>query len=80
MDVSSGSITLSWSRPQSDGGGGIRGYIIEKRENGGDVWQKCNHAPVNSQNFAVMNMIEGREYEFRVFAVNDAGYSESSPK
>uniref|UniRef100_A0A0N5AQN4 non-specific serine/threonine protein kinase n=1 Tax=Syphacia muris TaxID=451379 RepID=A0A0N5AQN4_9BILA len=79
-DMSPGSLTLSWTRSSSDGGGGIRGYIVEKRENGSDVWQKCNHAPLNSLSLNVVNMIEGREYEFRVFAVNDAGYSEASPK
>lgn len=78
--MSPGSLTLTWNRPLSDGGGGIRGYIIEKRENGSDVWQKCNHAPINAFNYNVVNMIEGRKYEFRVFAVNDAGYSEPSPK
>lgn len=72
-------ITLSWNRPQSDGGGRIRGYLIEKREAGSDLWQKCNQNPSPSLTYNVQNLVEGREYEFRVFAVNDAGVSEPSP-
>lgn len=69
-------MTLSWTRPLSDGGSRIRGYLIEKREVGSDIWQKCNQNPSAATSYDVTNLIEGREYEFRVFAVNDAGASE----
>uniref|UniRef100_F1KQB5 non-specific serine/threonine protein kinase n=1 Tax=Ascaris suum TaxID=6253 RepID=F1KQB5_ASCSU len=69
-------VTLSWTRPLSDGGSRIRGYLIEKREVGSDIWQKCNQNPSAATSYDVTNLIEGREYEFRVFAVNDAGASE----
>ncbi|KAK0400071.1 hypothetical protein QR680_003339 [Steinernema hermaphroditum] len=69
-------VTLTWLRPQSDGGGRIRGYMIEKREKGTDIWQKCTQAPSVGNSFDIPNLIEGRTYEFRVAAVNDAGLSE----
>ena len=31
-------VTLSWSRPESDGGGRVRGYYVEKREVGTEAW------------------------------------------
>lgn len=73
-------VMLTWNRPQSDGGGRVRGYMIEKREIGSEIWQKCNQNPYPSANYRANNLIEGREYEFRVFAVNDAGSSEASTR
>lgn len=71
-------VNLTWDRPKSDGGGRISGYLVEKREQGMEVWQKCNLTPVPQSIFNVSNLIEGRQYEFRVFAVNDAGSSQPS--
>ena len=36
---------------------------------------RVNSAPVNQTIFNVANLIEDREYEFRVFAANEAGLS-----
>lgn len=69
---------MSWARPNSDGGGRIRGYLIEKKEVGTDIWQKCNYNPNPATSCIVNNLIENRDYEFRVFAINDAGNSEPS--
>uniref|UniRef100_A0A915Q578 non-specific serine/threonine protein kinase n=1 Tax=Setaria digitata TaxID=48799 RepID=A0A915Q578_9BILA len=77
-NISENSLTLSWARPSSDGGGRIRGYLIEKREVGTEIWQKCNYNPNPSTSCVVNNLIDDRDYEFRVFAVNDAGNSEPS--
>ncbi|OZC09937.1 hypothetical protein X798_03043 [Onchocerca flexuosa] len=77
-NINEDSLTLNWTRPNSDGGGRIRGYLIEKREIGTDLWQKCNYNPNPSTSCVVNNLIENRDYEFRVFAINDAGNSEPS--
>lgn len=78
VNIGENSMTLSWARPNFDGGGRIRGYLIEKREAGTDIWQKCNYNTNPSTSCVVNNLIENRDYEFRVFAVNDAGHSEPS--
>ncbi|KAK6110371.1 Fibronectin type III domain family protein [Brugia pahangi] len=78
VNIGENSMTLSWARPNFDGGGRIRGYLIEKREAGTDIWQKCNYKTNPSTSCVVNNLIENRDYEFRVFAVNDAGHSEPS--
>uniref|UniRef100_A0A1I7S352 non-specific serine/threonine protein kinase n=1 Tax=Bursaphelenchus xylophilus TaxID=6326 RepID=A0A1I7S352_BURXY len=76
VDVGSEFAVLSWTRSERDGGGRVRGYMVEKKESGTDFWQKCTQAPSPSSSLNVSNLIEGRKYDFRVFAVNDAGVSE----
>jgi hypothetical protein len=34
VDVSAEFAVLSWQRPERDGGGRVRGYMVEKRESG----------------------------------------------
>ena len=37
-DVDSNCVKLSWSKPKSDGGDKIQGYVIEKKEKGKWEW------------------------------------------
>ncbi len=71
-------VSLTWDKPRSDGGGGIKGYIIEKKDVKSDNWSRVNHVPTPANIFNVPNLIEDEEYEFRVFAVNEAGESQPS--
>jgi hypothetical protein len=49
------------------------GYVIEKRDTRTNDWVRCNTQPVEKSKYNVMNLTEGREYEFRVAACNEAG-------
>ncbi|WKY05591.1 hypothetical protein Q1695_006081 [Nippostrongylus brasiliensis] len=69
-------VSLTWHRPASDGGGRLRGYYIEKCEEDQDTWVRCNQNPSPPNIFNIPNLIDGRKYRFRVFAVNDAGVSD----
>ena len=71
-------VSLSWAKPSSDGGGRIQGYIVERKEAGSDNWMRVNHVPTPATIFNIPSLIEDREYEFRVFAVNEAGESKPS--
>ncbi|CAH1785273.1 unnamed protein product [Owenia fusiformis] len=71
-------VSLEWEKPKSDGGGRIKGYFIEKRDAGAENWNRVNMNPHPAPIFNVSNLIEDREYEFRVFAVNEAGVSKPS--
>ncbi|OTF83012.1 twitchin-like protein, partial [Euroglyphus maynei] len=71
-------VNLSWTKPISDGGSRIQGYIVERCETGSTHWQRCNVALCHATQINIANLIEDREYEFRVFAVNEAGLSEPS--
>src|SRR5699024_6115748 len=71
-------VNLSWTKPESDGVARIQGYIVEKREPGSMHWQRVNVALCHATQINVNHLIEDREYEFRVFAVNEAGMSPPS--
>ena len=71
-------VNLSWDRPENDGGSRIKGYWIEKREIGLEIWQRANQYLHSATQFNITNLIEGRSYEFRVFAENDIGVSAPS--
>ncbi|KAK7065507.1 Immunoglobulin like [Halocaridina rubra] len=70
-------VDLKWTVPESDGGSRITGYIVEKRVLG-SIWVKCNDYNVTDTQYTVMNLTEGSDVEFRVYAVNAAGKSEPS--
>ena len=74
-EVGSDFVSLTWQKPRSDGGGRILGYFIEKKDATADNWVRINQAPSPATIFNIPNLIEEREYDFRVFAVNEAGES-----
>lgn len=88
QEIGADFVALNWSKPVSDGGGRIKGYYVEKRDVSGPQvgpvsatakeWQRCNLVPLPACAFNVPNLIEEHEYEFRVFAENEAGLSKPS--
>lgn len=78
VKVGKGYVDLTWEAPTSDGGSKITGYIIEKREVGSPLWTRCNEYNVTDTNYTALNLIDGSDYEFRIYAVNAAGKSEPS--
>ena len=77
-DIKKNSVTLSWESPESDGGGAIIGYCIEKQTSYSSRWVPVNRAPVTAQMFTVRDVSEGEDCNFRVAAVNDAGIGSPS--
>lgn len=72
-------VNLQWTKPENDGGSRVLGYYVEKREVGSNLWQRINqnYLCLPTQ-FNIGNLVEDREYEFRIFAVNEAGISPPS--
>lgn len=68
--VNKSSCTIGWKKPRSDGGSRITGYVVDflTDEN---KWQRVMQA-LNLQYFA-KDLIEGKEYTFRVSAENENG-------
>ncbi|XP_077428743.1 immunoglobulin-like and fibronectin type III domain-containing protein 1 [Vanacampus margaritifer] len=73
-------INLAWSPPANTGGTNILGYNLEKRKKGSNLWGQVNlpEEMIRAKGFAVKDVVEGIEYEFRVAAINNSGAGEFS--
>ena len=71
------SATLSWERPENDGGAEITNYVIEYRTEGGFKWVRVKDM-VKGTKHTVKTLVEGNVYEFRVAAENRAGIGPAS--
>ncbi|XP_077429532.1 immunoglobulin-like and fibronectin type III domain-containing protein 1 [Vanacampus margaritifer] len=74
-------ITLTWTPPEDDRGVPIIGYQLEKQKKGTNEWISLNavNEPIEDVNYAVKDITEGAEYEFRVLAINESGAGDPSP-
>ncbi|XP_056413006.1 myomesin-3 [Hyla sarda] len=57
----------------------ILGYYLYIREVGEEEWKPVNNKPLQCTRFTVPELQTGKDYEFCVAAVNEAGLSERSP-
>lgn len=83
VDVSKGTVTLTWKPPRNDGGSPVTHYIVERLwwDSSGEQkesWRQCNRRDIDSTTFKVEDLHDGAEYEFRVKAVNEVGASRPS--
>ena len=77
-DLTSTSVTLSWDRPDFDGGSPVTGYYIERRQAYSSRYTRINKNPITDTRYTVKNLVEDEEYEFRVVAENAAGTGKPS--
>ena len=73
-----GSLTLTWTPPEDDGGSPILGYIVESKDKYSSRWTKDNIGLVRQPKYEVINLKEAMDYEFRILAENKAGVGEAS--
>ncbi|GBN20312.1 Twitchin, partial [Araneus ventricosus] len=73
VETSTDSITLSWTKPRTDGGSPITGYVLEKRKIGDNKWSRTTNVTIPGLTHRVAGLQENQEYEFRVAACNEAG-------
>ncbi|XP_039458409.1 obscurin [Oreochromis aureus] len=70
------SITIQWSPPDSDRPVPIKGYVVERRKVGTQMWQRCNaEETIVATEFTICNFTEEASYQFRISAINDFGQS-----
>ncbi|XP_006862460.1 PREDICTED: myomesin-3 [Chrysochloris asiatica] len=69
-------VSLTWN--PVDGGPELLGYYIYSRELGSSEWQTVNNKPIQGNQFTVPGLKTGKEYEFCVSSVSEAGVGESS--
>ena len=65
-------MEITWQPPASDGGAPIEKYVIERKSKGTE-WKRTAEVDAGQLKATVKNLSEGKEYEFRVIAVNKAG-------
>ncbi|XP_011861803.1 PREDICTED: titin-like isoform X2 [Vollenhovia emeryi] len=75
-NVTSKSVTLSWSPPFTTGGSELTGYVIEKKPliGKGARWTKVVTLDATTHQYCIENLKES-EFLFRVFAENSIGLS-----
>uniref|UniRef100_A0A3B3QDI9 Titin n=1 Tax=Paramormyrops kingsleyae TaxID=1676925 RepID=A0A3B3QDI9_9TELE len=74
QDVTKNSVTLTWEKPEHDGGSRIVAYVIEMQSKGNDTWMQSMIVKVPEA--VVTGLTQGQEYMFRVSARNEKGTSE----
>ncbi|XP_074522002.1 myomesin-2 isoform X1 [Halichoeres trimaculatus] len=71
-------VVLSWKAPAYSSKAPMW-YYIEKSMTGSGAWQRVNtQVPIRSPRYAVFDLAEGKEYNFRVLSANIYGTSEPS--
>lgn len=81
LDSTKSTITLGWTKPVSDGGAPLVGYVVEMKvqgaaKKGEDGWKRCNvAAQLVVCEFTITSLDENLVYEFRVSAQNQVGMS-----
>ena len=76
----SGSLSVSWDAPSSDGGSAVTGYKVQWKE-AADSWDTAadvSEATATETSHTITGLTEGTEYSVRVLAINDVGESPPS--
>jgi hypothetical protein len=76
-DVTKETCVVSWKPPLDNGGSPIERYIIEKQDVARGGWMSAGDVHGDSTSFRVTKLTPGKEYLFRVRAVNKEGESDA---
>uniref|UniRef100_A0A8C9SSG4 Titin-like n=1 Tax=Scleropages formosus TaxID=113540 RepID=A0A8C9SSG4_SCLFO len=74
VDVTRNSVTLSWEKPDNDGGSKIICYNVEMQTKGSERWIATG--TFRALEAIITGLVPGDEYSFRISAVNEKGTSE----
>ena len=58
-------LTLTWSKPSSDGGLPVKQYVIERKEPTHSYWTNVARVDSSRHSHVVRNLQAGTEYYFR---------------
>ncbi|XP_039975946.1 myosin-binding protein C, cardiac-type isoform X2 [Xiphias gladius] len=78
LSVGEDSCVVQWDPPLFDGGQPIIGYVLERKKTKSYRWMRLNFDPNPDTTYEAKRMIEGVQYEMRVYAVNSIGMSRHS--
>uniref|UniRef100_A0A3Q3GHF8 Uncharacterized protein n=1 Tax=Labrus bergylta TaxID=56723 RepID=A0A3Q3GHF8_9LABR len=77
IDTADGEVSLAWEEPESDGGSKVIGYVMERRDVKRKTWTLATDQ-ADSPDAIINDVIENKEYIFRVKAQNKAGVGKPS--
>ena len=72
-EVTDTSVSLRWSRPDTDGGKPVTRYIVEKRDPAKSTYIPVGTTADSVCEFRVIRLVAGNEYVLRVSAENEVG-------
>jgi hypothetical protein len=75
-EVTKETCLVSWKPPLDNGGCPIERYIVEKQDVGRGGWTPAGDTSSENNSLRLMKLTPGKEYLFRVRAVNKEGESE----
>lgn len=70
--------TVGWEAPESDGGSEITAYVIELRDRTSVKWEAALVCDAGERSAVLSDVVENKEYIFRVRAENKAGIGRPS--
>lgn len=70
--------TVSWEPPKYDGGSEITSYVIELRDRTSVKWEAALVCNASDRSATLCDVVENKEYIFRVRAENKAGIGRPS--
>lgn len=70
--------TVLWEAPESDGGSEITAYVIELRDRTSVKWEAALVCDASERSAVLSDVVENKEYIFRVRAENKAGIGRPS--
>ncbi|ELT96017.1 hypothetical protein CAPTEDRAFT_139759 [Capitella teleta] len=75
-EVNKDYVVVTWDVPESDGGCPITGYLVEKKDAAKKTYIKADSTDAATLELKVTKLVEGKEYDIRVFAENEIGSSD----
>lgn len=77
-DVNKFGATITWEPPTYDGGAKITNYVVELRDRTSLKWEPTMITDAHELSAQINDVVENREYIFRVRAENRAGRGKPS--
>ncbi|XP_054473183.1 immunoglobulin-like and fibronectin type III domain-containing protein 1 [Anoplopoma fimbria] len=77
VETTSSLIEIKWNPPKDDGGSAVTNYIIERQQDGQALWMKLGDVSADKTSFRDRNVTHGKKYNYRIYAENPEGLSDS---
>lgn len=75
VETTSSIIEIKWKPPKDDGGSAVTNYVIERQEAGQSLWTKLGDVSADRTSFRDRNVTHGKKYNYRIYAENHEGLS-----